>query len=313
MGHESNLTGDSEGRLIANLRVTHLNRLAAEWKTIAAVGEPYLLSTEWFQPFERTGLLFVAPRLEYGGDRLDAFLPGGEEEVVRVRRRAAGLDLGVQFRNLGEIRLGVIAGRWTVLPETTSLLQHEEHDLGGARVRLALDLVDNVFFPTSGNLTTLEIFLSRDALGADRDYDRLRFATLHAWTTGRNTVIGGLQFGSDLDSGLPFEEQFPLGGFLNLSGLRHGELRDNVLALATLGDYWRIGRLPALGRLYAGAIAQAGNVWADMSDARASDLVTSGTLFCGVDTRLSPLYLGYGYAEGGKSQVYVFLGNPFWR
>ena len=42
-----------------------------------------------------------------------------------------------------------------------------------------------------------------------------------------------------------------------------------------------------------------------------SDQLFSGTLFLGVDTPLSPLYLGYGRAEGGSEEFYVFIGRAF--
>ena len=84
------------------------------------------------------------------------------------------------------------------------------------------------------------------------------------------------------------------------------------MGLASLIDYVRVGDLPAgLGRLYAGLAIQGGNTWDDASDAELPDLQYSGTLFFGVDNRIAPVFIGYGLAEGGEGQVYVFVGYPF--
>lgn len=84
------------------------------------------------------------------------------------------------------------------------------------------------------------------------------------------------------------------------------------MGLASVGYYRQIAELGALGRgFYAGAFAQAGNVWTDVENAELSDLVYSGTLFAGLDTALMPIYIGWGLAEGGQSEFYLFIGRAF--
>ena len=83
------------------------------------------------------------------------------------------------------------------------------------------------------------------------------------------------------------------------------------MGLASLMDYVRVGTLGPLGNLYAGVAWQAGNTWDDVSQAEIHDLVHSGTLFFGVDNRIAPIYIGYGLAEGGEDEFYVFVGQAF--
>jgi NTE family protein len=73
----------------------------------------------------------------------------------------------------------------------------------------------------------------------------------------------------------------------------------------------RVGDLGGLGHLYAGLAMQAGNTWDNADDVGLGDLVYSGTLFFGVDNRLTPVYVGYGQAEGGEGEFYLFVGRPF--
>ena len=136
-------------------------------------------------------------------------------------------------------------------------------------------------------------------------------STLQALSAGRNTFIAGLQIGTDLGSDIPAFDEFELGGFLNLSGFTRGELRGDVAALETAGYYFRVGDLGRLGSVYLGGVLQLGNVWSDVEEVEPGDQLFSGTLFLGVDTPFSPLYLGYGRAEGGPEEFYVFVGRAF--
>jgi len=143
-------------------------------------------------------------------------------------------------------------------------------------------------------------------------YDKLSLRALGAWGGERDTLLGSLNVGTDLGSDLPFHDEFQLGGFLNLSGLTRGELQGDVFALATIGYYRRLFDLGALGRgFYTGAFAQAGEVWLDPEQIDLGDLTYSGTIFAGLDTVLAPVYLGWGVAEGGNDEFYLFIGRPF--
>lgn len=308
---ETNLDGDADFALLGYYRRARVNRLNAEWKNIVSIGTPLSWNTELYQPFSTRGLWFVAPSAWLERQRGEIVLPDGTLESVEQNRAEVGADLGLNLRSHGEVRLGLVAGQRSFDPGTTSTLEGFRADSGAVRLRFTLDKVDNVFFPTVGNTTTFEGFFSREGLGATARYDRLLGSTLQALTLGRNTFIGWLSVGTDLDSDLPPFDEFELGGFLNLSGFKRGSLRGDVMGLASLVDYVRVGRLGALGNLYAGLAWQAGNTWDDVSQADLHDLVHSGTLFFGVDSRIAPVYLGYGIAEGGEDELYVFIGRAF--
>ena len=54
-----------------------------------------------------------------------------------------------------------------------------------------------------------------------------------------------------------------------------------------------------------------GNVWEDRDDISADSAIISGSVFLGADTPIGPFYTGYGYAEGGNSSLFLFLGKAF--
>ena len=107
---------------------------------------------------------------------------------------------------------------------------------------------------------------------------------------------------------------FPLGGFLNLSGLPPDSITGRHYAITRLMYYRQIGRggegflnVPA----YVGMSLEAGNVWNERKDMGFGSALKQGSVFFGFDTLLGPVYLGSGFGEGGDAAFYLFLGRTF--
>ena len=309
---ETDLAGDSEFSILGYYRRANVNRLGAEWKNVIRLGSPTALFSEFYQPLHPRGMWFAAPVVAIEKRQDDVVLPDGTFESWERTWSQGSFDLGVNLFHYASMRLGVLAGDVRLEPHTDSTFSKEKFDTGGFHYQLELDQIDNVVFPTSGNHTRLEVFFSREAMGADVEYERAIVNSLQAFTFRRNTFVAWVWGGTDFGSGLPIYDQFELGGFMKLSGYKQGFFRGNAMGLVSLADYVRIGDLPAgLGRLYAGLAVQSGATWPDASDADFSDFKYSGTLFFGVDNRIAAVFVGYGQGEGGEHQVYVFVGYPF--
>ena len=54
-----------------------------------------------------------------------------------------------------------------------------------------------------------------------------------------------------------------------------------------------------------------GGAWKDWDDLDGDSLVFAGSAFLGSETPLGPIYLAYGYAEGGNHSAYLFIGRAF--
>jgi NTE family protein len=61
--------------------------------------------------------------------------------------------------------------------------------------------------------------------------------------------------------------------------------------------------------VFVGAGAEAGNALPSGHEWQLDDLLVSGTVLAGLDTMPGPLYLGWGYAEGGRNTFYLTLGH----
>ncbi len=310
LGMESNLEGSTDFRFLLSYRRPNLTEYGGELKVNAALGSPMLLEAEYFHPLERSQFLFVSP---YGvGERVvEERETVVGDEVLRIGSSRGGLDLGVLFRNWGELRVGAYSGRASVDSETASTIPSSDADLGGWRLRGILDQIDNLYFPTSGNYSRLTFVDSTAELGADDEYEKAEMRTTQAFTRGRNTFIASLDYGTSLGANLPLYDDFDLGGFMHLSGYSRDSLHGDELFRAALGDYWRIVDFGNLGRSYFGAMLETGNTWKAPQRVDLGDLRSSLLLFLGVDNKLMPIYFGAALNEDGHAQGYLYIGRPF--
>jgi len=312
IGVETDFRGDSSFRFIGNVRRTNINSFGAEWKTNFSLGEPMAIVSEFYQPLERTGFWFVAPRVEWEKRTFKTFLPpDNDEEIIRERSSAIGVDVGASIGNFGEVRLGWLRGHARLDNETAADFEVGKHDIGGGEFSAKLDQLDSVFFPTKGSAASVNAFVSRTGLGASDDYEKAQFSFSQSGTIRRNTLFGRVQIGTDFGSEIPLYDEFELGGFMNLSGYIRGQVRGDVMGLFTGVDYVRLKKMGFLGNLYLGGAIEAGNAWQSADEANLNNLHYSGLAFAGLDSRLFPIYFGYGHGEGGNHALYLFIGRPF--
>jgi NTE family protein len=311
---EANLKGRGRFTAVGMLRRPQINRLGAEWKSWLTFGSFMALDTEFYQPVEYTGTIFVAPRALLLKSQDEYRYEGDERIPVEVDRKSALFDVGLSFGALGELRLGAYKGSVTSTDDTTEPTRIEE-DLGGFHARFEIDQIDDANFPRRGTWALANVISSRDWMDATRDYDRLLFEIGHAAPIGRTTVLGTARVGTDLGTGLPFYDDFVLGGLFNLSGLEIRDLQGSKLGFLRLMVYREVGEMPGLlgGDFYLGGSLEYGNAWPAGVSPEWDDGIPAGSLFAGVDTILGAFYVGYGLAEGGEQTIYILLGRPLVR
>ena len=310
---ESNLRGRGQFTALGQVTRAQLTSRGADWKSRIGVGGVDSIFSELYLPLDYRGFLFVAPSFEYFDREVVARSPEDDLEQIRLDVAAVRLDVGVQFRNVGELRFGVLRGGGSVDVLTQSSVEPFDFHVGGWRARLGIDRFDSANFPRHGAVLTTELFLSRESMGADQDYDKLELFLADASSVGKNSFVTWIAAESNLGSETPFYERAELGGFLNLSGLDPGTLTGNVGGVMAALYYRQIGLLQqAIGDgIYLGGSIEAGGVWETDGEVGFADLTWAGSAFFGVDTKLGPFYLGYGRAETGDNAFYFFLGRLF--
>lgn len=312
------LEDDFEGSTGFNVAMRHtrggINRLGGEWRTDLQLGTDPLLTSEFYQPLSYLSRFFVAPSLNIEQTNFNAFADGDTIARYRVSRADAGLDAGYEIGRIGEIRLGMFRGlgdaRVTV---GDPQIENIDFETGGGFANIRFDTFDNAHFPTQGTLAELRWTASRQSFGAKNDFDTAQADLQSAWSLGSNTLSLGLTYETTVRSQTEIQDYFPLGGFLRLSGLERGSLSGPHAALAKLMVYRRVGE-PAGGPFetpfYLGASLEAGNVWQDRSDISLDSTLVNGSVFAGLDTVIGPVWIAAGFAEGGRTNFYLFVGLP---
>jgi len=317
LGLEDNFRGSGSYALTAQFTKAAINRLAGEWRTEVRIGENPHIYTELYQPIDYALSYFVAANAAYRMRNFNAFNEDGNiTSQYRAQSVLIGLDVGKQFGNWGEMRLGLRREHGTikvVVGDHTG--QDDPYDRGSVLVSAAYSTVDNYVFPLKGSDAILSWNYNLKSLGSDIQVQALAVKWMTALTWGKYTVLPTIDVKTTLDNDdLEVQDTFPLGGFLNLSGFSTNEIYGRHTGLARLVGYREIGSagLGALKMpLYLGLSAEAGNVWMRRSDINFESLILAGSIFLGTKTYLGPIYLAYGQAQRGHSSIYLFLGQRF--
>lgn len=290
-----------------------LNAYNGQWRTGVQFGQDPFLTSEIYQPLDPAADYFFYGRLGVGNITFRSYDDNNASAEYSINRAGGQLALGKNFGTLGDIRLGIKRnhGSTRMIVGTEDPYPDYTFDEGQFYVRSKLETLDSPNFPRSGYYTRAEWMTSQTALGAGTEFDQIFFRATGAKSWNNHTLIGMLSLGATIKGEAPVENRMLLGGFLNLSGFQPNALSGQDMALGGITYLYRL-RQSAILPVYLGAALQAGNTWEDSSEARIGGLIKSGTLFIGSETPLGPLYLGYGYAEGGRNSIYFYLGRPWY-
>jgi NTE family protein len=301
--------------LAASYRKTWINSLGASWRTMVQFGYNNAVVSEFYQPLTPEGTYFVAPNVSF--QTLPVYLYQGRNNIASYTLNSGlvGLAVGTQFKEYGELRLGLVSGALKPTLETgTPYLAPSNNriDQGAVNATLLLDRLDNVNFPRSGWRLGANVFSSNTALGADQNYTKGTVDAMVAYSFGEHTFNLAVKAGGKLgNNGLPLYSWFQWGGFLNQSGYKTGQLYGDSLAFGRLMYYKRIMKGTLLDGAFGGATLELGRYGVPLLPDAPTGLLTSGSLFIGADTPIGPAYLAYGRAADGNQSFYFFLGRAF--
>ncbi len=313
LGLSNDFQGDSRFGLRATYRQTWINALGGEWLTELNLGNEPRIFSEFYQPFDATRTVFVAPYVDVSKVPLGVFR--NDDRVARydIMRYRVGVDLGTTFGRFAELRLGLLAGQVDAEVDTGSPLVPETSNTEtGIRGRLLYDTRDSGGLARSGSFVKVDLLAPLEALGADEDYIRTEIQAAKALSSGPNTLVASLRGGTAFGDEMPYYDQFPLGGFLKLSGYANEQFRVNEYAFGSLVLHHQLTTLtPPLGKgLYLGGSLEAGRQWDGIEELNPDKTRYGGSLFLGADTWLGPFYVGLGVSGEGDASGYVLLGKP---
>ncbi|MDH3196618.1 MAG: patatin-like phospholipase family protein [Candidatus Krumholzibacteria bacterium] len=290
---------------------TPINGLGGEWRTGIQIGQEPNVFTELHQPIDHKLRKYIH-LLVFAGERAMNVFDDEGRKLTEWNRRSYGgyAAFGRELGTWGDVRAGVLRESGTMKVQVGDpSLTDRDFDTGDAFVQFYVDELDDVGFPRSGGHFRVRVKAGLEALGSDAEYEQGEVDGSLAYTRGRYTGLFGGSFGTTRDSDAPLQSRFLLGGFTRLSGLEHDEIGGQHAALLYAIFYrrmWNSTLLPA----YLGASVEYGNVFEERSEIAFDRGIAAGSAFFAVDTLIGPIYVGYGFAEGGRRNYYLFLGLP---
>lgn len=308
---------DFEGAEAFSIGVSNLwypiNRYGGEWRNDLSVGSVSRYFSEYYQPLDLSSRWFVAPSFEYARQDVGVFLQGQRVAEFEVAQFTYALALGRQLSDWGEVRVGAQYSDGEIDRITGDpSIPGGDFEQGAFFARFTYDTLDDRRFPHHGAFGVGSYELYREDLGADGDFETLQVALGRAHTIAAHTLVGSLSYATNLDDRAAIQNQFPIGGFLNLSGLSRNELFGSHAALARGVYYQQLGYregVPFDVPLYAGCSTELGGAFDTTSDIDGRHALWAGSVFLAADTILGSVFLGYGVAEGGHRALYLFIGN----
>lgn len=313
---QDDFEGNSSFNAAARVVMSELTQRGAEWVWDFQLGESPRVATELFVPLDRDSRYFITPLARFELRNVPVIEQQQRIAEYRLRTFEYGIDAGRELGDFGEIRAGIRRQTGTSRVRLGSpTLPTVDFDVRQYFARFSYDRLDDVNFPRAGQSFSLEWRGERPDLGSPDTSDVVSADFLIARSRGRNTAVLWTSAGSNIDtSTADVRSLFPLGGFLNLSGLAPDSITGRHFAITRALFYRQIGRggegflnVPA----YLGFSAELGNVWESRADISVGSAQRHGSVFLGLDTLLGPVYLGTGFADDGSTGFYLFLGRTF--
>jgi NTE family protein len=315
---EDDFQGNSRYNAAARFLLTEIDDLGAEFLADVQIGSDPKIVGEFYQPLDPSRTWFVAPSARVETRDLPIYSRNSEVADYSDREAEADFDVGRNFGNWGEIRMGLHrTNGLTRVRLGQSGLVETDYNNGEFFLKLSYDQLDNVHFPRAGETFSFQWDADRTDLGSDFARDRIAADYLIARSMGRNTLLWWTSAGRTLDGNVnqtALPDFYSLGGFFNLSGLAPTSLIGPNYAISRVIYFRKIGRggeglfeFPA----YVGASLELGNTYRQAGDLNLGRIHKDASVFVAFDTYLGPLYLGSGYDERGSSAFYLFLGRTF--
>ena len=312
---DSNLEDKSAFRLGVAYTKPQINSWGGEFRSELLIGDRLDVRAEFYQPIGFEQSFFIEPSVRLARRKDDFF---DDDDRRRGRVKALGYRASLQGGELlgrwGELRTGLRYENID-LKFTDETLGLDKISIDDASVfgRFSIDTLNDLSFPTAGDLLRAEYSDHNGLLTGETDYEAFEIVALKPITHGRHTVLLSGQVSGAKGDGANLLGTSNLGGFLSLSGYSEDELSGNYSAMALAGYYYRLNRKSPLfdAPVYIGGSLEAGNVYQDFEDIGFDNVIYAGSVFAGLDSPIGPIFLGFGFNDEGRQSVYFSIGSFF--
>jgi len=312
LGAYASREGDPTFSLYGRHVRTWVNSLGAQWFNELQLGGETRVTSGFTQPLDVAHRFFIEPRIAFSRSLEDLFI--NEERVARYIFKDVGgeLDLGANVGRYGQARLGYVYDeRENSVDIGATLMPEGRSTDAGMRFLAELDSRDSAFNPTRGLAMAAEYLQSDESLGGDRNWERAEIGLGIAVPLRRDVLWLTLAGGSNLDSELPADRAFAVGGPGSFPGFELGEMRVDGYWLANTSYLWQVKELLPVRNLslYAGIGLTGGEVNNRLGDGEEGGLY-GGSVFLTGRTLFGPLTVGVASTSTESWSLWLSVGRP---
>lgn len=318
---EDRFDGRARYALAGGVGFTGLDSLGARVDIDAAIGstqaarveveKPLDPSQRWFLRGAARYVAYETPLSSRPGTRVADYrlqTTNALGAVLWAPYDATRFELGGRYRHT---RAELSTGDPSRLPGAI------EEEVAGPYIGVDMDTLDDAFVPTQGVNFAADFFAFGDPLLNGSFEGELRVEALAAVdVSGPDASAVSLQAfvrgegDVNANDGQGFSA---IGGFQRLTGFESNELINTVAGVAgvrVIADSTLLSELTGFNTFYGGGL-EYGGAFGGFEDIDASQGYAAVSAFAGVRTRLGPLFIGAGAAEGGNDSIYLGFGERF--
>ena len=287
-------------------RSTWINHYGGELFGSIDIGSNPGFEIEFYQPLNYRQTYFIQPSFYRKSELFNVFLNQDKIAEYKLIRNYSELVVGQNLDSYGQIKLGWREYDINSTSDLSSIDLGNFHDkYGGVVFDINIDSRNRLHFPSRGWSTHISYFASQA-----QHYGKLSSEFDFAYPLDNFVIAGHASYVRSTFGQLPAMDAAYLGGFLNLSAYASNQIIADNAFYAHLRGERIIGRMP-LGfngdlRLGVGLEAAKLNYAYTLNDA--DNWLNSAVVYLGGETPLGPAYLGLGFSNDGKFNLYMQVG-----
>ncbi len=302
----------------ARINLIDLGGYRSELRTDFILFSEYGLRSEYYHPFTPLTHWFVAPR---GLADNDPFYIYSENKLLSIYRQTnvgGGIDVGYQFGNEGELRVGYEGGWKNFVPQigNRNELPTFSGAYGDAKIQYKMDRFDDPVIPRSGQNLQADFYWTNTSPLATKPFPVAEIASQNFFRLNEPSSVflngfAGTTF-NYYNTGLP---QFSLGGSQRLVAYGVNELLMDKYFLFQVGYLRQLAKLPPLlgSGIYFLGVYEAAQVYGPPYTMvnKASGFPTDGAAGIVVNTIFGPVEAAYAYGDTGHHKFFFQIGRLF--
>jgi len=297
---------DTNFDLRAAYRSTWLNKYGGEFFGTAGLGSNPGVEAEFYQPLNPRQTTFIQPSYYRRSEIIDIYNNDKKIAENDVTRSYSELVLGRNLGIYGQLKLGWREYDIRSASDVSEVDLGDFHEkYGGGLFDVFIDQRNRLHFPSRGWSGRLSYFDSK-RYGYGKISSEFNFAIpMENFVLASRTSYISSTYGE-----LPFFDAANLGGFLNLSAYASNQIIADTALYTHLRGERIIGRMPLgfSGDLRMGIGLEGARLRNAYTFTNHDEWLNSAVIYLGGETPLGPAYLGLGFSDDQRFNIYMQLG-----